>query len=589
MSRTVVFFLTLFVGGLPFVDAADISSAELQAIGLEVRWTNQTMMDVGRDGVRFVTNDEANVYVQSTSGMMSCFHAENGRKLWNAQVGRTDEPGMMAVSNSQTLLVIAGPMAYAFNKFNGIPLFEFRLPTQPSAAPGLNEGAFYIPLSGGSIYAYSLSVLEYRTKYGKLPDDVITPHMWRFICAEEVTHPPVVGERAISFATESKSLFSVETSGIARGRTRCQLLLNRSATADLAVAGNKGGSSVVMLTGENRIFSVDMMTGNTEWTYPMGRKMNQIPVIIGNHVYVVAVDGTMVKIERDESSPSWGRPLEMPAWQAPMLIGAGMFPTEADAAVAGLVVENINEGSTAAAAGLQPGDVITSIDGVEVTSIEAAQGAISELPLRVERTIEVTRGDTFKRLDIRIPAIKWEAIGVRSLTAVGRFGVYGIDMTERLVGFDLQTSRALGRVNIQGYPIHPHNSSTDQVYLVSKSGEVVCLREIGPTVRMPELTSVSNEAMIKSVRLNRGASIDAAGTVVCEVELPGGDIHEIASNHPGSVREIYIRPGQVVRVGEPLILIADDKFATYHQNPQQRPIDVELGQPQAAAPKEGDQ
>lgn len=584
MFRTAVSCLTLIVISLPTLRADNISVQELENLGLEIRWSSQAIMDVTRDGVRYITNDEANVYVQSTAGMLTAFHAENGRKLWNIQVGRTDEQGMTAVTNSKTILIIAGPVAYGFNKFNGTPLFEFRLPAQPSAAPAMNEGAFYIPLSGGAIYAYSLSVLEYKTRYGKLPDTVTASHLWRFVCAEEIVHPPVVGERALSFATKSDNLFSVETTGINRGKTRCQLLLNSSATANLAVADNKSSSSVVLLNGDNRIFSVDMLTGNTEWTYPMGRAMEEKPIIIGSHVYVIATDGRMVKIERDEFSPSWGRPVELSRHQPPMSIGVGLEDVPADAAVAGVEVKSIVAGSPGDFAGLQVGDIIAAVDGLNIDGIESAGSALAELPPRVERTIVVSRGGKTVPLTIKIPAIKWEAYGVRHITAVGRFGVYGIDEAGRLVGFDVNSSTPIGRAHIQEYPFHHANSMTDQIYLVSKSGQVICLREIGPIVPMPAMSTVSIQATVKSVKVNFGAVIDPAGTVICEVELPNGDVNEIVSNHKGTVSRVFVEPGQMISVGHPLIQIADDSFAIYHKNPQQRPIDVELMDPNAAAP-----
>ena len=588
MHRTAVSCLTcvtaVFATGLTSALGANISSAELKALGLEVRWGSQAVMNVHRDEVRYITNDEANVYVQSTGGMLTVFHAENGRKLWNTQVGRHDEPGMMAVTNDRTVVLVIGPVAYGFNKFNGSPLFEYRLTGQPSAAPAVNERAFYLPVSGGTLYAYSMGVLEYQFRYGKLPDDVITPFMWRFVCSEEITHPPVVGERAVSFATESNSLFSVETRGTAEGKTRVQMMLNEPATADLAVADNNSGSSILMLTGENRIFSVEMMTGKTEWTYPMGRSMSQAPIVIGNHVYVVTDDGTLTQIERDEFSPSWGRPTESADWQAPVYIGAGMTDADPDAEAQGALVKNIVEGSPAHVAGLWPGDLIVLVDGRDVDSVESARNALAELPPRVERSIVVVRAGADKRLTIRIPAIKWEARGVESLTGIGRFGVYGIDQAARLVGFDRRTGKPLGRVNIPAYAIHHHNAATDQIYLTSQSGEVVCLREIGPTVRMPELSSLSHQATVTSVKVRMGTSIESAGTVICEVRLPDGDIQEVSSDHPGTVREIYVRSGQVVNVGDSLILISDDKFATYHQKPQQRPIDVNLQDPDTAEP-----
>ena len=563
--------------------AQDLLSADaLQSLGLEVRWNSQAVLNVRRDIVSYVTNDEEILYVQSSAGVLTAINAENGRRLWTAQIGRTDEATLAVVSNKDLVLVLAGPSIYGYNKFTGTQLLEFRLPEQPAAGPALTENAVFIPLHGGAVYAYSISVLEYMFRYGTLPEDIAIPHMWRFICAEEIIHPPVVGEQALAFVSEKGNVFTVNSGGIEKGRARYQLLLDTPASAPLAIADNATSSSVVLLSDNNLAFSIDLITGKTEWTYPLGRPMTAGPIIVGDSVYVVTEDGTLTNISRDEFG---GRPVEIPQYRAPMFIGAGMQDVEIDPQVQadlnlvgaqGILVTEITQDSPAAAAGLKTGDIIIRIDEITVTNVEEAQSGIMELPLRVERPVEVVRDGSLETLRLKIGVKEWDVKGIRSLTSIGRFGIYGIDQANRLVAFDKHDSRMIGRLPVTDYQVHHHNTLTDLIYLVSRSGDILCLREIGPTVRMPPMTSVSRMAKVSRVNVRVGDPVDAAGTVLCELELPDGSTQPITIDTPGVIREIFVRAGQSVAVHAPLARIDDDSFPIYHQRPEQRPVDVEL-------------
>ncbi|MDG1896391.1 MAG: PQQ-binding-like beta-propeller repeat protein [Fuerstiella sp.] len=577
---SLTFLLCLSAVNCPGQDL--LSNEALQSLGLEVRWNSQAVLNVRRDNVSYVTNDEEILYVQSSAGVLTAINAENGRRLWTAQIGRTDEATLAVVSNRDMVLVLAGPAIYGYNKFTGTQRLEFRLPEQPAAGPALTENAVFIPLHGGAVYAYSISVLEYMFRYGTLPEDVAIPHMWRFICNEEILHPPVVGEQALAFASEKGNVFTINSGGIEKGRARYQLLLDKPASAPLAIADNATSSSVLMLNDDNLAFSIDLITGKTEWTYPLGRPMTLAPVIVGDNVYVVTEDGTLTNISRDEFG---GRPVEMPKYRAPMYIGAGMQQIEIDAkiqedlnlvAAQGLLVTERTPDSPAAAAGMQIGDIIVRIDEITVTTVEEARSGIVELPLRVERPVEVIRGRTLKNLKLMIAVTEWDVKGIRSLTSVGRFAIYGIDQANRLVAFNKHDSEIIGRLSVNDYQVHHHNSLTDLTYLISKSGDVLCLREIGPTVRMPELTSTSRIAKVVSVNVRIGDPVEAAGTVLCELELSDGSTQPITAETKGVVREIHVRAGQSVVVGAPLVRIDDDSFPIYHQRPEQRPVDVEL-------------
>lgn len=590
MHRNAVFFLTILIAPALFgpllsenqalhssvVQAQSLSPSELEKLGLEMRWIGQAVMDVRRDSVTSVVNDESNVYVQASSGMLTVFQAEDGRKLWSVQVGRADESSFPAISNSNVVVIVAGPTIYAYNKFSGTPMFEFRLPAIPTAGPAVDEQFCYIPTDGGTMNCYSLAVLEYLFRYDQLPPAVNRAVMWRFVTAELIRYPAVIGDKAISFATDAGSFYSVENTGTNRGRTRAQIIMNRPVTAKLTAVETRDGTSVLALTGDNRIFSLDMMTGNTNWTYPLGSSLTRSPIVVGPDVFLATEDGAMLKMDRDTSSITWGRPSEVSLYASPMLIGAGMVPAPDDSPVSGLQVTEVYADSPALAAGLQAGDIITSIDDRPVDSIETAQALLKELPPGVPRPMEVSRQGQVQSLNVRIPSREWRVTGVGVLKTVGRFAVYATDSNGRVLGFDRETGDFLGRINAQKYNLKPQNTVTDQVYLATSSGEIVCLREIGPMLRMPELSSASRTIQVSKVHVTPGSRIEETGTVICEVELPDGSIQEVKSDHKGVVRTVYIKDGQTVSINDPLVLIADDHFATYHRSPEQRPVDVQL-------------
>lgn len=663
------------------------SDEELEELGLEVRWVSQAELNVYRDKVAHVTNDENNIYVQSSAGIISAFDAENGRKLWSQQTGHSDEPATAAVSNKRMVIVCAGPNVYGYDKFTGAQRIDFRMAKQPAASPVMGEGVFYVPMAGGAIYAYSTNVLEHKFRYGTLPDDVAMPHAWRFISGETILHPPVLGEEALAFVSRAGNLHSVNTTGLARGRTRFQLILKEPASAPIAIADNSSSSSIIMLTEDNRVFSVDLIKGIVEWTYPMGRQLHMKPIVVGNAVYITSTSGTLTKISREEGSIHRGQPFEVPGYVAPVYIGAGMEDTAVpqavqdtlEAAGQGVKLTTVIANGPAYRAGLQAGDILLSIAGIPTPTVDVAKEIIEAMPLRAEREFEVIRvdigvlpqvvrfaeplsvtdsesisagvqiadvardsaaavagvrqGDVVLKagetpvsniqamqsaiaaaapgsIDLQllrddekisvsvalriqddpglIPAIskispklsiptqEWDVPGVLGLTAIGRYSVFGIDQARRLVAYNRMTSKVRGQVSVLRYNVRLHNSLTDQVYLITSSGEIVCLREIGPTVRMPDLSTLSNRAVVKSIKVRKDDPIEATGTLICELELPDGTVQPISSSHKGAVRRVYVKEGQEVEVDEPLVLISDDKFATYHQNPQQQPIDVEL-------------
>lgn len=129
---------------------------------------------------------------------------------------------------------------------------------------------------------------------------------------------------------------------------------------------------------------------------------------------------------------------------------------------AGVVVERVEEGSAAEAAGLQEGDVILEYSGIAIISVRQFQRLVSETPLAREVDIEVNRNgsrqtvratlgerrsdrrnwlsDNFKGFDAEsfsVPEFNFERLdnGTGSVvisTSRPRLGISGVNLTEQM-------------------------------------------------------------------------------------------------------------------------------------------------------------
>lgn len=609
------------------------SDRQLEALGLENRWEGQASLNVSRDVVSHITNDEENVYVQSSAGFVTALHAENGRRLWSRQVGRNDNPSMAAISNSKLVVIASGPDVIGLDKFTGAVVFNHRLTAQPTSIPAVDEKRLYVPVVGGAVYVYSIKTLTYLTRYKALPPDAARAHMYKFVCGEEIIHAPIIGEKAMAFVSEAGSFYSVETEGQSPGGTRFQLLMSGAPSNDLAVSDGDNGPVAIVLTGDQQVHQIDMTTGTTEWAFPMGRHMTQGPMAVGSAVYVVTRDRVVTKLNRDGRIGPLGRPTAIPNYQSPNVIGAGLkevdVPDEAQQLVniqstTGVEVTEVAEGSPADRAGLLIGDIVVVVDGIETSSTDAAIGIFAELPLRAPRQMLVLRGGKLETLKIRINVREWEASGIKTLLAIGRFAVYGYDGSGRIVAVDRKKGELIGATDPTGFSNTVLNSKTDQIYLATSRGRVVCIREIGPIVTAPEVSTLTKRMRVRKVMVGLGDRIESVGTTLCELEpmpLPIQDMADGAGNtqadadddnpfadnnatddpieavpantvplvskHAGIVQRIMVREGDIIEAGAPILRIADDQFATYHQKPQQRPVEVDLGNEAPAAAVNG--
>ena len=291
MSRVPDFFFSLRVAAailacnftMSALAARPPSTESLEPIGLEVNWTGQAVLDPARDWIRYVTNDEDLVFVQSSAGVVTALNAEVGRRMWVRQVGRNDAVSMRAVSNSDVLLIVSGPEAFGLDKFTGEEKFRYRLKRLPTAQPAIDDAAAYIPLGDGTVYGFSLQTLEHLSRYESLPPGVFQSYLWRFSSNERVEHPPVATDNVIAFASLSKNLHSVSAAGI----SYYQEFLNESPSAPMSLDLHGERRNIIIATQDRNLFSFDLTRGSLAWNVPLERQVTRRPLVVRDRVYLV--------------------------------------------------------------------------------------------------------------------------------------------------------------------------------------------------------------------------------------------------------------------------------------------------------------
>lgn len=304
--------------------AEELSPSALSSVGLEARWVAQAVLNINRDHMDFLTNDEELVYAESSAGVLTAFNAENGRKMWASQVGLNDAHGMAPVTNRDTLLIVSGPNVHGLNKFTGDELFVYRLPGQPTTTPGMDASSFFIPLTDGSMAGFSLKTLAHLERYGQLPPGVSRPMAWRFVSGERSVFPPVAGDQLIALATEAGSLHGVSGKGTTAGRTLYQLLLRSPMTAPLTYVNKEEGEMLLAASQDNRIFCLRLSKGaNMMWTYPMGSSMTEALMCVDDSVFVVTEGDGLTTLSLTQGLPlrlEDGKPWFVPSIEAVLAV-----------------------------------------------------------------------------------------------------------------------------------------------------------------------------------------------------------------------------------------------------------------------------
>lgn len=304
-------------GALPEATADESDPVTIYNVPrLKLLWEAQAVINKGRDKVAHIALDEEVIFVQTSAGIVTALNAESGRRFWSAQVGRNDEVAMKATTDSQMVAVVVGPVIHAFDKFSGQKLFAFRLDNAASGAPLITRREIavgnrvdvirhiFVPTSDQSVVAYDVEQLQYLGTHGTLKPGVIRALDWRFATAQNIRFAPIAGQERLAFATDVGNIYVMDMTGIAKGNTRFEFLMNSATTAPLTLVTRDDNEYLLAACENNRLFCISLKTdGNMVWTIPMSHSVTHPISVVGEDVFVVSSNRDLLRFNLRTGQP----------------------------------------------------------------------------------------------------------------------------------------------------------------------------------------------------------------------------------------------------------------------------------------------
>lgn len=277
------------------------SEAVLNRYGLTLDWWARATVDPTRERISHVTLDEQNVYVQSTSGILSAIHGESGRVLWSRLIGAPDQQAFEVSSNEEQLFLAVGMQIFALNKQTGDIVWRLRLPHHPAAPPGVDDETVYIGAVEGSVYAYELRRI--RTLYAerRLPEFSAQALAWRFQTPGSIVSTPVSTGTTVSFGSAVGSVYGV---------TSRDLRLRFQFESDGKIRAPLGRSQEYLFIADqnSRVYAIRFATGQIEWTLSTPTPVQEQPRAVGSQVFVIPFRKGMTAVSVNSGITQWTIP-----------------------------------------------------------------------------------------------------------------------------------------------------------------------------------------------------------------------------------------------------------------------------------------
>ncbi len=278
------------------------SSRLLNRYGLQRNWWSHATLNPKRDKVRHLVIDEENLYVQASSGVVSAFNNESGRRLWAIQLGQQDGPSYPLVSNEEFALIVVGLNLYAVNKSTGELIWEISLPTQPSTSPGVDNLRVYIGSLDGSVYAYDLQKIHDLYDENRLPQSSREALVWRYKTARTITTPPISTGLVVNFASQDHSLYSVTAE---RREQKFQFQTDAPVSAPIA----ESDGFLYMASEDFNLYCLNSNNGVLRWDpFISGLPIRKTPVIVNAHVFLSPDRGGLYCLSANTGKSIWWQP-----------------------------------------------------------------------------------------------------------------------------------------------------------------------------------------------------------------------------------------------------------------------------------------
>ena len=275
--------------------------AYLNRAGLTRSWWGQAVTNAQRDRLLYMTSDDTSVYLQTSSGLVTAFDTETGRRRWGTQVGQSDRPTYPLSVDGNNLLIVNGMDLSSIDSVSGDVRWSFKLPGQPASSPSGLGGMIYVGFLDGSLFAFDGDLIQKLADKQLLPSWGYRSVAWRYKTSAAIASPAMVTQKYVAFASENGTLYSVTK------RDR-ELLFQFETDARLTASPVLYKESLLVASEDYKVYSIGLRNGRYNWQFSAGGPLIVPPLVVGNEAFITPENAGLLSLNADNGRVNWTRP-----------------------------------------------------------------------------------------------------------------------------------------------------------------------------------------------------------------------------------------------------------------------------------------
>lgn len=289
------------------------SRTALAQVGLERHWFNAVPLASGAARVAGMNLAGPYLFAQTTHGLIVCFDAETGRRIWTSNVHQmTLNPSNISVNDKMAIATV-GQKIYGLDLATGATIWQSKLEDLCSGGTAVNSTLAIAALRNGKVQVFNIADPG-RDTCGERHDPAICaklkPSVGSYIYAWQtngpITSKPLMNEKLMGFASQDGKFYMASLEH--------RKIVHRVA-AKGPIRGNMGlynVHQVLLGSDDHKIYSIDLFEPErqeTNWIYPTSSPVDHAVIVAGDDAFTVTVDGKFYAIDAKTGTEKWQLPI----------------------------------------------------------------------------------------------------------------------------------------------------------------------------------------------------------------------------------------------------------------------------------------
>jgi len=469
---TILIFLTLATT-LAAQNVPLLSQTELDPYALKRVWFYQLKLRPANGKIEHILLEGGQLFLTTNDAKLHVLNAETGQWLWTRSIGTQESPLTEPAVNSRIVAIHNNLAIYLFNRQTGKQLLQIPLSEAASAACEMSEHYLYVPLVNQTILGFPLreahapqpeiaASTQEPLRSTAIKDPELAKIVQQFEEAKNslrAAEPPAPEDD--NFVLDSTHRIPITCTAMGSLRTK-PLLLSQFFTWKLDDDGNPTHEVdkdthqefLSWVTEQGFLYTAKIAALSDQDMFMQYQVDSAGQTFYMNRMRVAQIDRPGNKSLSVRPTHSQVYPVNEPGYDK-------------------IVVPDVVVTGGRAA-------YIFAIDGRtgDVRWQFPAQGQLLESIAVVGRDVYApTATGGLHALDLETGKERWFTRNVRRFVAASRDRVYVLDLRDRLVCLDRASGVAQFVYDIRRFDHCLFNLETDQIFLLSDSGLVQCLRE----------------------------------------------------------------------------------------------------------------